>query len=94
MAQRRPVVVTDTGGSPEIVRDGVEGFLIPPGDAGALALRLACLLESPGLRMEMGRRGRQRVEQWYSLERMVRATEGVYRQAVGSAGAATKAASA
>ena len=44
--------------------------------------------------MEMGRRGRQRVEQWYSLERMVRATEGVYRQAMGSAGAATKAATA
>jgi len=44
MAQRRPVVVTDTGGSPEIVRDGIDGFLIPPGDAGALELRLACLL--------------------------------------------------
>jgi len=94
MAQRRPVVVTDTGGSPEIVRDGIDGFLIPPGDAGALELRLACLLESPGLRAEMGRRGRLRVEQWYSLERMVRATEGVYLRAMGSTGAAAKAATA
>ena len=54
MAQGRPVVVTDTGGSPEIVRDGVEGFLVPPGDAEALARRLDCLLDSPGLRLGNG----------------------------------------
>jgi len=42
----------------------------------------------------MGRRGRLRVEQWYSLERMVRATEGVYLRAMGSTGAAAKAATA
>jgi glycosyltransferase involved in cell wall biosynthesis len=83
MAQRRPVVVTETGGSPEIVRDGIDGFLVAPGDAAALALRLACLLESPGLRAEMGRRGRLRVERWFTTERMVRATEGVYRAALG-----------
>ena len=95
MAQRKPVVVTDTGGSPEIVRDGIDGFLIPPGDASALALRLACLLESPGLRMEMGRRGRLRVERWFTTDRMVRATEGVYTAALGrSAGKLARAASA
>jgi len=84
MAQRRPVVVTDTGGSPEIVRDGIDGFLVPPGDAAALAVRLACLLESPGLRAEMGRRGRLRVERWFTTDRMVRATEGVYAAALGA----------
>ncbi len=94
MAQRRPVVVTDTGGSPEIVRDGIDGFLVPPGDAAALALRLACLLESPGLRAEMGRRGRLRVERWFTTDRMVRATEGVYEAALGRSVKLARAASA
>jgi len=54
MALGCPVVVTDTGGSPEIVRDGVEGFLFSPGDDGMLAKRLEVLLESQGLNRQMG----------------------------------------
>jgi glycosyltransferase involved in cell wall biosynthesis len=83
MAQACPVVVTDSGGSPEIVRDGVEGFLVRPGDAAQLAGRLDVLLDSPGLCREMGRRGRRRVVEDFSLEMMLDRTEQVYRQALG-----------
>ncbi len=73
-----PVVVTDSGGSPEIVRDGVEGFLFGPGDAAALARNLESLLESPGLREEMGRRGRLRIVETFSRQEMLARTEAVY----------------
>ncbi len=83
MAQGLPVVVTNSGGSPEIVRDGVEGFLVEPGDADALARRLDCLLDSPGLRREMGRRGRERVLRRFTLDHMLDATEALYMKALG-----------
>ena len=83
MAQGRPVVVTDTGGSPEIVRDGVEGFLVRPDDPGQLARRLDVLLDSPGLSLEMGARGRRRVARHFGLEQMLVRTEQVYRQVAG-----------
>lgn len=87
MAQGRPVVVTASGGSPELVDDGVEGFLVPPRDSDRLANRLDCLLDSPGLRSEMGRRGRDRVQRDFGLDLMVERTETVYRQALdGAAG--------
>lgn len=82
MAQGRPVVATASGGSPELVDDGVEGFLVPPGDPARLAGRLDCLLDSPGLRREMGRRGRSRAERDFSLDLMVERTEAVYRRAL------------
>lgn len=82
MAQGCPVVVTDSGGSPEIVRDGVEGFLVRPGDVRQLARRLDVLLDSASLCREMGRKGRLRVEQDFSLELMLDRTEAVYRRAL------------
>jgi len=85
MAQGLPVAVTNSGGSPEIVRDGVEGFLVPPGDADVLARRLDCLLDSPGLRREMGRRGRERVRRRFTLDHMLDATEALYMKVLGLA---------
>lgn len=82
MAQGCPVVVTATGGSPEIVRDGVEGFLVRPRDPRQLARRLDVLLDSPGLAREMGRRGRQRLEKEFTRDLMLDRTEQVYRQAL------------
>lgn len=85
MAQGLPVVATNSGGSPEIVRDGVEGFLVEPGDAETLALRLDCLLDSPGLRGEMGRRGRERVLSRFTADHMLSATEALYMKVLGVA---------
>jgi glycosyltransferase involved in cell wall biosynthesis len=75
-------VATASGGSPELVDDGVEGFLVPPRDPDRLANQLDCLLDSPGLRREMGRRGRERVERDFGLDLMVERTEAVYRHAL------------
>lgn len=54
-----PVVAAASGGLPEVVRDGVDGFLYPPGDVGALADRLRTLLDDPALRARMGAAGRE-----------------------------------
>jgi len=82
MAGGVPVVATNTGGSAEILRDGVEGFLVPPADAAVMANRLECLLGSPGLRRQMGERGRSRYQARYSLARMIDDTERVYNHAL------------
>jgi GT2 family glycosyltransferase len=52
---RRPLVVSDHGGLAELVRDGVDGLRVPPGDAGALAATLRRLLDDPSLREGLGR---------------------------------------
>lgn len=85
MSRGRPVIATASGGSPELVDDGVEGFLVPPGDPTRLAARLDCLLDSPGLRREMGGRGRARVARDFTVDLMVERTESVYRDALARA---------
>jgi glycosyltransferase involved in cell wall biosynthesis len=79
MAHRHPVVVTASGGSREIVRDGVDGFLVPPNDPQALALRLEQLLLDPVLRRRLGENGRARVEETFSSRQMLNRTEDLYR---------------
>ena len=62
MAMQLPVVSTSVGAIPEIVVHDVTGFVVPPGDAQALADAIAHLLSNPDLRRAMGRRGRERIE--------------------------------
>ena len=61
LAQKRPVVATAVGGIPELVRDGVEGRLVAPGDATALADAMADMLENPEVAARMGDAGRAAV---------------------------------
>jgi glycosyltransferase involved in cell wall biosynthesis len=63
-----PVVGTAVGGTPEVIEDGVSGYLVPPGDAAALAGRLGELLRSDDRRGAMGQRGRQRVREQFTFE--------------------------
>jgi glycosyltransferase involved in cell wall biosynthesis len=79
MAHQHPVVATAAGGSLEIVRDGIDGFLVPPGDAPRLAEKLLRLLADPELRQRLGARGRARVVEKFSLSCMLDRTEAVYR---------------
>ena len=79
-----PVVSTTTGSIPDVVADGESGFLVPPRDADALADRIGRLVTDPALRAAMGRRGRQTVEQSYSIDRMVDELERVYRRVIAS----------
>ena len=68
MAFGKPVVAGAHGGAPEVVEDGVTGFLTPHGDVEALSGVLRRLLSDARLRSEMGRRGRERVEARYLFE--------------------------
>lgn len=77
MASGLPCVATRVGGTPEVVDDGVEGFLVEPGDAALLAGTLGKLLDDPVLRREMGERASRRSRQ-YGLERAVRRTQDIY----------------
>jgi len=79
LAGGRPVVATRVGGVPDVVRDGVDGFLVEPGDVDAMADRLAALAGDPELRARMGAAGRERVIERYSVERLLDDTDRLYR---------------
>jgi glycosyltransferase involved in cell wall biosynthesis len=82
MALGVPVIATNVGGPPEIVRDGQEGYLLPPRDPRSWAGSIRRLVESPELALEMGRAGRRRVEQAFSLSDHVTAMLDVYERAL------------
>lgn len=81
MASGLPVVATDIAGIPEQVIGGENGFLIPTGDAGALADRLERLLADAELRERMGERGLERTER-FSVATMVDELDGLYQELV------------
>lgn len=66
-ACRKPVVATRVGGIPEVVQDGVNGYLVEPGDVDALTARVSELIACPSLRTRMGEAGRARVEQDFTI---------------------------
>ena len=68
MASGKPLVASDIGGLKEVVRDGVTGLLFKPGDPEDLAEKLARLIEEPGLRRELGERGREEGVTKYSWD--------------------------
>ena len=74
-----PVVATSVGGVPDVVREGVDGFLVPMGDTEALAERLARLARDPDLRAAMGEAGRESVPPRYAVERLVGDIDELYR---------------
>lgn len=65
-----PVVVGDSGGAPEAVRDGETGYLVPGRDVGAVTRRLVELLRDPDLRRTMGALGRAWVQKHWTWERL------------------------
>jgi glycosyltransferase involved in cell wall biosynthesis len=78
MACGRPIVATEAGGIPEIVEDGVNGLLVPPRDARALARAIVDALKDEPLRRRMGAAGLARVHEHFTVERMVDETVSVY----------------
>jgi glycosyltransferase involved in cell wall biosynthesis len=83
MACGRAIVATTAGGIPEIVEDGVNGLLVPPRDAHALADAIVRTLGDADLRGRLGRAGFERVRDRFSVERMVAATARVYLRVAG-----------
>lgn len=81
MAAGVPAVATRVDGSPEAIQDGVNGFLLAPGDVDGMALRVLQLLKDPELRVRMAHEGRQRVGE-FDIERMVSQQESLYEELV------------
>lgn len=82
MAAEKPVVATNGGGVPEIVVHGATGLLVPMADAAAMASAICTLLDSPQLALEMGRAGKQRVLEHFTIERSARKVEAAYAEAI------------
>jgi glycosyltransferase involved in cell wall biosynthesis len=68
-----PVVASRLSGIPELVEHGVEGLLVPPGDAVALADAIETLRDDPGLRARLGAAARSRIEREFDLATNARA---------------------
>lgn len=83
LSSGKPIIVSNMGGMPEIIQDGITGFVIKPRDFEALALRAMRLLEDEGFRNRLGSTGRQMVLAQYRTERMARDNLAVYQKAKG-----------
>jgi colanic acid/amylovoran biosynthesis glycosyltransferase len=80
MAMGLPVITTRHGGIPELVADGVSGFLVPERDADAIATKLTYLITNPQLWSTMGRAGRARVEEQYDMNKLNDELVAIYQQ--------------
>src|SRR5450631_238087 len=88
MACSRAIVATTAGGIPEIVEEGVNGSLVPPRDAAAMARAIVALLHDEAKRRAMGQAGFARVSERFTVERMVEETAAVYARVAGRGHAA------
>jgi glycosyltransferase involved in cell wall biosynthesis len=86
-AAGRPVVATDVGGVAEVVRDGASGFVVPPGDAAALAARVGTLLDDPEAARAIGLAGREWVRARFGSERLVDDLTALYGELTDARGA-------
>jgi glycosyltransferase involved in cell wall biosynthesis len=75
MAASLPIVATQVGGIPELVTDGENGLLVAPADPAALAQAIRQLADDPEESERMGKRGRERMEVQFTLERKILETE-------------------
>jgi len=79
MAAGKAIVATEVGGTPEMIRSGETGLLVPPRQVGPLADAIASLLDNRDRAAEMGKRARRVAEEKFSLDIMVRRNESLYR---------------
>ena len=86
LAAGTPVVATHVGGVADVVRDGEDGFLVPPGDLDAMADRLELLARDPERRLRMGAAGRERARARYGVARLVEDVDRLYAELLRGAG--------
>jgi len=84
MACQVPVVVSRTGGLPEVVESGVSGYLVDVHDLGCMAERCISILSDDRLASRMGAAGRRRAEEAFSQQSVVTRYENLYRRLVDS----------
>ena len=86
MAASKPVIASRIYGIPEIVLESETGLLVEPGDPESLFGAMRALGQDRDLASGMGRRGRRRVSEEFSLERMARETQDLYELVLGAHG--------
>jgi glycosyltransferase involved in cell wall biosynthesis len=75
MASSLPIVASNVGGIPELVKDGENGLLAPPADSAALARAIQTLAENPEEILRMGQKNRRQVEEKFTMETKILKTE-------------------
>src|SRR5215468_10559220 len=80
MACGKPVIGGAHGGAPEVISDGVTGYLVQHGDAVQLATSIETLLANPELAKEMGRRGKERVENEFRFNAFAKSLKKILRE--------------
>ena len=83
MASGLPVISTRVGSIPELIEDGVNGFLIKPGDSEALAEKIVNLANDKTLRRKMGKRNVEKIRRFYSSEHFVEELSKIYANSFG-----------
>jgi glycosyltransferase involved in cell wall biosynthesis len=78
MRHSRPVIGSKIGGIPELIDDGVNGYLVPPRDSDALARKIERLISSEQERKRLGGQGRKKYEKKFRVEKMIDDLEKVY----------------
>jgi len=80
MASGVPAVCSRVGGVPEVLRDGVEGYLVEPRDVATMAARALDILSNPERRAEMGQAARQRALRQFCSKSIIPLYEDLYRR--------------
>jgi glycosyltransferase involved in cell wall biosynthesis len=80
MACGKPVIGGAHGGAPEVIEDGVTGYLVQHGDAVQLATSIETLLANPEMAREMGRRGKQRVDNEFRFNAFAKSLKKILRE--------------
>lgn len=82
MAAGKPVVATDVGAVPEIIRHGQDGWIVPSDDPAALAQSIAQLLGNPEMIRRLGQQAQVRVRDLFDLDRLTDEVEAVYQEVI------------
>jgi len=86
MAMQIPCVTTSIAGIPELIRDGIEGLLVPASDLDALVNALATLMDDEELRNRIGKSGRTRILERYQLARNVETLAAIFAERISAQG--------
>jgi len=79
MAMGKPVVATETGGIPELIRSGTDGILVPPQNGESLAKAILSYLNNSGMAKNYGENAKNKIAREFSLERMLNQYEEFYQ---------------
>lgn len=82
MAWSRPIVATEVNGCPEMIRDGITGYLVTNNDEAAWAKAVLKLIRNPEESAKMGQRGNELLKKEFSLQSMIRSTENLYDELI------------